>query len=54
MEAAGVPNAILVTEEVRAGLVGSYDLQALGEKAIKGRGAMNTWLLTDPEAARSP
>jgi adenylate cyclase len=46
MEAAGEPNASLITNEVRARLVGSYDLQSLGQKNIKGRGLMNTWLLT--------
>jgi hypothetical protein len=45
MEAAGVPNGILVTDEVRAELAGRYDFQSLGEKEIKGRGLMNTWLL---------
>jgi len=44
MEAAGVPNAILVTDEVRAELA-HYEFQPLGKKEIKGRGLMNTWLL---------
>ncbi len=46
MEAAGVPNAILVTDEVRTELANRYDFQSLGKKEIKGRGLMNTWLLS--------
>ncbi|MBT1517393.1 adenylate/guanylate cyclase domain-containing protein [Bradyrhizobium sp. SRL28] len=48
MEAAGVPNAILVTDEVRAELPSQYDFQSLGKREIKGRGLMNTWLLAAP------
>jgi adenylate cyclase len=45
MEAAGVPNAILVTDEVRNELANRYDFQSLGQRDIKGRGLMNTWVL---------
>lgn len=46
MEAAGVPNAILVTDEVRTELADRYDFRPLGQRDIKGRGLMNTWLLS--------
>jgi class 3 adenylate cyclase len=54
MEAAGVPNAILVTDEVRAELPKQYEFRSLGKKEIKGRGLMNTWLLAAPTHSQSP
>lgn len=46
MEAASLPNAVLVTDEVRAVLSSTFELKAAGTKEIKGRGPMNTWQLS--------
>jgi adenylate cyclase len=45
MEAASVPDAVLVTDAVRSALQSRFALDPHGQKDIKGKGPMNTWLL---------
>ena len=46
MEAASTPNAVLVTEDVRNALQSRFVLNPHGLKEIKGKGPMNTWVLS--------
>ena len=51
MESCGVPGAIQVSDECRRRLDGKFRLTPRGTIEVKGKGAMETWLLGVAEVA---
>jgi hypothetical protein len=54
MESHGVPGRVQVTERVARAAWARFDFEARRSVAVKGKGAMTTYLLVGAKAALSP